>query len=214
LKSLANIQSEFLEQRAKKDSELLVEVREAAAEKDALLQRAGITDRLPDALKHEDEATYRRRIREMVFKESDPELRRQIMSKIDTYRYKLYDRWEMRSLFEEKFANSLRTERCRLPRLLPAAPSIAVPLVSLGIVYWFSGALDALVVGIGLLLPALVFFATSFIADLHLHDVTMQEAIKFVDESANRSKHEATRLLHLPEIFSSREMSTGQADAE
>jgi hypothetical protein len=56
---------------------------------------------------------YRSRVREMVFKVPDLELRRQIMAKLNSYRSELWDRWEMRRLFDEKFAFRLRSERCR-----------------------------------------------------------------------------------------------------
>jgi hypothetical protein len=94
MKSLDDIRSEFFDQRGEKDSTLLAAVYEAGAEKDALLQRAGIKDEPDDlfgddAEKWKDEACYRRHVRELVFTVSDREWRCQIMSKINAYRYQL-----------------------------------------------------------------------------------------------------------------------------
>jgi hypothetical protein len=119
----------------------------------------------------------------------------------------------MRGLFEEQFVERLRAERCRRPRV-PAMLTISIPLGVLWAAYWSRGALDALVVGVGFLLPAVVLYSVYYLGELHRHDVTMQEAIKFVEHCAALSKREATRRLHLPEIFSRREMRTGEADAE
>ena len=94
-----------------------------------------------------------------------------------------------------------------------------MPLVIiLCLVYWFSGALDALVVGVGLLLPVVawlvVWYMVNYIAELYRHDVTLREGIKLIDEEATRSKKEAARRLALPEIFSSREIRTGEMDRQ
>jgi len=76
----------------------------------------------------------------------------------------------------------------------------------MGVAYWLGGALDALVVGLGALLAALISAAI----ELYRHEVTMQEAIKFVERVADNGKKEATRRLHLPRLFSLREERTGE----
>jgi hypothetical protein len=216
MKSLQDIQDEFLDQQRQEDGEPLAKVREARAELDALLQRAGIKDGPDDmfgddADRWRDENYYRRRVREQVFKVPDRELRRQIMAKLSSYRYELWDRWEMRRLFDDRFADRLRAQRCDPPRL-SSVYQIWGPLAMMGLAYWFRGALDALVVGVGILIPDLVFLAVYLTTNLHRHDVIMQEAIKFVERNAAVSKEEAHRRLHLPEIFSRREERTGEPD--
>ena len=54
----------------------------------------------------------------------------------------------------------------------------------MGVAYWLGGALDALVVGLGALLAALISAAI----ELYRHEVTMQEAIKFVERVADNGK--------------------------
>jgi hypothetical protein len=44
--------------------------------------------------------------------------------------------------------------------------------------------------------------------------VNLQQAIQYVDREAAMSKREARRCHDLPEIFSDREMRTGEADKE
>jgi hypothetical protein len=215
MKSLQDIQDEFLDQQGQ---EPLAKVREARAELNALLQRAGIKDGPDDmfgddADRWRDEDYYRRRVRELVFKVPDRELRRQIMAKLSSYRYELWDRWKMRRLFDERFADRLRAQRCNPPRPLEA-PLLAGPLALVGVAYWFGGALDALVIGLAVALPALVLFVVNHISNLHRHDVIVQEAIKFVERNAALSLREAHRRQHLPEIFSRREERTGEPDEE
>jgi len=218
MKSLQDIRDEFLDQQRQEDAEPLVKVREARAELDALLQRAGIRDGPDDmfgddADRWRDEDYYRRRVRELVFKLPDRELRRQIMAKLSSYRSELWDRWEMRRLLDERFADRLRAQRCNPPRVLEA-PLFAGPAAIVGVAYWFGSALDVLVSGVAVALPALVLFVVKHMTNLHRHDVTMQEAIKFVEQAAAISKQEAQRWLHLPEIFSRREERTGEPDDE
>ena len=100
------------------------------------------------------------------------------MRRLSSYRYELYERWEMRRLHDERFGERLRHERCRPPRLSGALPTAAVPLGIMCAAYWFGGALDALVAGLGLVLPALVYLGVGHIVYAHLYDVTMLEAIK------------------------------------
>jgi hypothetical protein len=116
MKSLQDIKEEFFDQRDKKDAKLRAKLSETLAEKDALLQRAGITDGSifgDDADRWTDDDYYRRRVREQVFNVSDFELRTQIMLTISNYRYAMRDRLEMRHSFEEAFATRLRHERCQ-----------------------------------------------------------------------------------------------------
>ena len=212
MKSLQDIRDEFLDQQRQEDAKPLAKVRDARAELDVLLQRAGIKDGPDDmsgddADRWRDEDYYRRRVRELVFEVPDREPRRQIMAKLRSYRSELWDRWEMRSLFDERFADRLRAQRCNPPRLLEA------PLF-VGVAYWFGGALHAIVIGVGVALPALVLFVVNHITNLHRHDVTMQEAIEFVEQAAAISKRAAHHWLHLSEIFSRREERTGAPDEE
>jgi hypothetical protein len=199
-------------------------VREAEEEKDALLQRGGIN--LYDSHSWEaigkisDRDDYRRRVREAVFKVSDSELRRDIMRAVDRYEYKLYTREQMIWFFDRDFAARLRHERCRPPRLSSnrLVRSLVPLVIILCLVYWFRGALDALVVGVGFLLPVVagfvVWYMVNYIAELYQHDVTLREGIKLVDEEVTSSKKEAVRRRDLPEIFSSREIRTGEMDSQ
>src|SRR5690348_15545403 len=218
MKSLQDIRDGFLDQQRQEDAEPLAKVREARAELDALLERTGIKDGPDDifgddADQWRDENYYRRRVRELVFTVPERELRRQIMAKLGSYRSELWDRWQMRRLFDERFADRLRAQRCNAPRL-SEAPLLAGPIAIVGVAYWFGGALDALVIGFGVVLPALVLFLVHHMTNLYQHDVTMQEAIKFVEQAAAMSKQEAHHRLHLPEIFSRREERTGAPDEE
>src|SRR5258707_15137789 len=113
MKSLKDIQLEFLDQRQQEDAERTAKVREARDELDALLHQAGIRDGpedmfADDADKWRDEDYYRLRVREMVFNVPDGGLRRQIMRALDHYRSELWDRWEVLRLFDETLAARLR----------------------------------------------------------------------------------------------------------
>jgi hypothetical protein len=79
-------------------------------------------------------------------------------------------------------------------------------------VYWLGGPINALVAGVALVLPAVLFLTTQHLAELHRHDVIMQEAIRFAEARAALSRAEATRRLHLPAVFSRREERTGEPD--
>jgi fatty acid desaturase len=183
------------------------------------LQRAGIDlggSSLDDIGKGKvwDDANYRHRAREAVFEVPDRELRYELTRAVNRYQYEHYERWESLGLFEEKFANELRRERCRPPQpaLLLGAITLHVPF--LGMWYWLFGALDALVVGM-ITFPLFFLFPTiSFIIELYRHEVTLREAIKLVDMMAAKTQKEAARRLDLPEIFSSREIRTGVMASE
>jgi hypothetical protein len=220
MKSLQDIYDEWLGQRSKEETRLNAKLREASAEKDTILQRAGIRDRPEDLYGDDadrwiDEDYYRCRVREMVFKVPDVELRKQVMLTLSGYRYELYDQWRVLNLFDENFTSRLRHERCRPPRLsytLFGTPLIAIPLAFIGVAAWFDGTLVALLVAVCVLLPSLVFLAVSHYTDLHQYDVIMQQAIQTAERNAAASKAEATRRLHLPKLFSRREQRTGEAD--
>jgi len=216
MKSLEEIQTEFRDQRQREDAETIAKVREARSKVDALLQRAGIKDGpadtfADDAAKWKEEGYYRLRVREMVFKVPDGELHSQIMAKIDVYRFEVWERWEMLRLFDERFVERLRHERCCSPRFRDT-PLATVPLAAMFLAYWFGDALDALVVGVGVVLPVLMFIAVRHISALHRRDLIMEEAVKFVERQEAVSRAEATRRLHLPELFSRREKRTGEVD--
>ena len=147
MKSLQDIRDEFLDQQRQEHAEALAKVREARAELDALLQRAGIKDGPDymfgdDADSSRDEDYYRRRVRELVFKVPDQELRRQIMAKLSSYRYELWDRWEMRrhvaaspgrplhlrtalAAYSSPTSGRSRSEARSAPFLLPVTESFA-----------------------------------------------------------------------------------------
>jgi hypothetical protein len=218
MRSLDDVRLEWMDQRREESDKLQVKVREAQEEKDALLQRGGIN--LYDDPLSSDRDDYRRRVREAVFEVTDSELRKDIMRAVKRYEYELSERWQMISLFDETFAARLRHERCRPPRLSSnrLVRSLVPLVIILCLVYWSSGALDALVVGVGFLVPVVawlvVWYMVNYIAELYQHDVTLREGIKLVDEEATRSKKEAARRLALPEIFSSREIRTGEMDRQ
>jgi hypothetical protein len=223
MRSLDDVRLEWMDQRREESDKLQVKVREAQEEKDALLQRAGINlynSTWEDIGKISDRDDYRRRVREAVFKVSDSELRRDIMRAVNRYEYELYTREQMIWFFDRDFAAGLRHERCRPPRLSSnrLVRSLVPLVIILCLVYWFRGALDALVVGVGFLLPVVAWFVVwymvNYIAELYQHDVTLREGIKLVDEEATRSKKEAARRLALPEIFSSLEIRTGEMDRQ
>jgi hypothetical protein len=104
-------------------------------------------------------------LRELVFEVPDRELRREIMAKLGHYRYKLWRQYQMRRLFDDGFALRLRAQRCNPPRLLLEAHLLAgLIAVGVGVAYWVGGALDALVIGVGVVgvvLPALVLFVVT-----------------------------------------------------
>lgn len=144
-----------------------------------------------------------------MFGVADIELRRKLMTALDSYRYQMYERFEGRQLFAEGFANKLRAQRCRPPQVsmwgyLQGILTIAV----LGVAA-FRGPLDAIAVGVALLFPAL-FLIARYIAELYQHDVAFHEAVRVADLNAAAAKAEAARRLNLPEIFSSREKRTGE----
>jgi hypothetical protein len=224
MRSLDDVRLEWMDQRREESDKLQVKVREAQEEKDALLKRAGIN--LYDSLSLEDfgkifdRDDYRRRVREAVFEVLDSKLRKDIMRAVDRYEYELCEHCQYIGMFDETFAARLRHERCRPPRLSSnrLVRSLAPLVIILCLVYWFRGALDALVVGVGFLLPVVAWFVVwymvNYIAELYQHDVTLREGIKLVDEEATRSKKEAARRLALPEIFSSLEIRTGEMDRQ
>jgi hypothetical protein len=148
VKSLEDIRSEFLGQLREEDDKHLTKVREARDERDALLQRAGITE-APGEL---DDAHYLRCIRELVFQVPDAELRREIMHAVSNYRSEMCERWVDRGLFEEQFAARLRSQRCRPPQ--PSAALAYLPYVVTVVLlgaWTFCGPLDALVIGVSFL---------------------------------------------------------------
>jgi hypothetical protein len=224
MRSLDDVRLEWMDQRREKSDKLQVKVREAQEEKDALLQRGGInlydSHSWEDIGKISDRDDYRRRVREAVFEVPDSKLRKDIMRAVNRYEYELSERWQMISLFDETFAARLRHERCRPPRLSSnrLVRSLVPLVIILCLVYWSGGALDALVVGVGFLVPVVawlvVWYMLNYIAELYQHDVTLREGIKLVDQEATRSKKEAARRLALPEIFSSREIRTGEMDRQ
>src|SRR5262245_59568785 len=137
MKSLQDVQDEFFDQHRQEDAKLITKVREARSELDALLARPGIKDGPDDmfgddADRWRDEDYYRSRVRELVFKVPDIELRRQIMSKFSAYRFEMGDRWEMLRLFDEQFAERLRAQRCNPPQL-SGLYQIWVPLALMGL---------------------------------------------------------------------------------
>jgi hypothetical protein len=92
MKSLQEVHNDYFFQSAEEDLKPIAELREARAELDALLQRAGIKDGPDetfgdDADKWTDESYHRRRVREMVFSVTDLDFRRHIMKQLRTYRY-------------------------------------------------------------------------------------------------------------------------------
>lgn len=217
MKSLKEIQDEFRDNRRHQDAEGRTKMHKAREELDALLQRAGIKDSRENILSDDAETWCEdRQLRELVFKLPDVHLRKQIMRQISSYRYELYGRWEMLSLFDNKFAGELRDKRCEPPDLSRSPLAfLSVPLAVMCLAYWRSSSVDALVVGFGVVLPAIVFFALHHVGELRRYDVIMQEAIKFVEQQEAVSKGEATRRLHLTPLFSRLEESTGEeADAK
>lgn len=210
MKSLQEIRDEYLDQMNQEKATLDAKVDEARHELNVLFEKAGISDR-PDILaddsdKWSDDDYYRRKVRDRVFSVPDIELRKQIMRQFGEYRYQLYGLWLTISLFDDRFADRLRHERCSPPQ--PSRRPVAAYFVIVGLAYWLGGALDALVLGA----PGAVFLALEYIIELYRHEVIFQEAIKYVERQAAVSKGEATRRLHLPELFSRREIRTGEAD--
>jgi hypothetical protein len=220
MKSLKAIQDEFRDKRRQEDAEGRAKMHQAREELDALLRRAGFKDGpenmlSDDADKWTDEEYYRRRVREMVFKLPEFDLRKQIMREISSYRYEVYDRWEKLSLFDNKFAAELKDKRCEPPGLSRSLLAFfAVPLAVMCLAYWRGSAVDALVAGFGVVLPVIVFLAVHHVGELRRYDVITQEAIKFVEQQEAVSKGEASRRLHLPALFSNREERTGEAGPE
>jgi hypothetical protein len=156
----------------------------------------------------EDDTHYRERIREMVFGVHDTELSRELMKAFDDHGSEMHMRWNERYKFERQFADTLRSERCRgLPLPLTERRYVYllfIPPVVLYIDQTFRGLLDAIFLGVMLLFYALAMssiFVAYYVAELHRHDVILQEAIRVVDLSAARSEGEATRRVQLPDIF-------------
>jgi hypothetical protein len=224
MRSLDDVRLEWKDRRQEESNRLQVKVREADEEKDALLQRAGInlyqSLSLDDISKIFDRDDYRHRAREAVFRVLDSKLRTDIMRAVERCEYERLHDYQIMSMFDDEYAARLRHERCRPPRLSSnrLVRSLVPLVIILCLVYWSSGALDALVVGVGFLVPVVawlvVWYMVNYIAELYQHDVTLREGIKLVDEEATRSKKEAARRRALPDIFSSREIRTGEMDRQ
>lgn len=219
MKSFEEIRAEFWQKRLREEIEARAKTVEARGALDALLQRAGIKDRpenpLSEGADKWSEDYYRPRIREMVFELPDVELRRQIIIQISIYRFELYDYWQKLNTLENRLAADLREKRCELPLLSSPVAFLGLPPAVMCLAYWRGSAIDALVAGFGVVLPAIAFVALHLIRDLHRYDVIMQEAITFAERFEAASKAEASRRLHLlVEIFSRHEGSTGEPDPE
>lgn len=231
LKTLGDIQSEFSEQLQPEKDKQALEIEKAEAELNVLLERAGIglfrtDDSVADA-SHQiadlrerislimgppnDEDYYRlqRQVRERVFGVPDVQLRKDIMAAVNRLRHAWWSRAWTFSILGDSFIARLSHERCEVPQ--PSA-SFASCVALLVILYWFGGSSFSMI-SIGIVLLLASFLIVQHITALQRHDVTIQEGIAYVKRNTAEFKRDEKRLLHLPSIFSSREIVTGEPDA-
>jgi hypothetical protein len=134
MKSLEDIRRELLDELQQTSDKYKAQIDKIHKEKDALLERAGITHEDVSSSLFIDGETHRSYLREVVFNVPDRELRREIMEKINEEYYEQWDHWNARYYTELAFVEKLRDDRCKLPELkisqirLAALPLYASPI--------------------------------------------------------------------------------------